>query len=128
TPTLASLSLHDVLPISLHVSVHAVVVLVDADHGDRCRGRAVNRGVLVQDPQFTVFHGNHLGSSMARSLPARMRTVVEFIDHPIEIPRPRNQASGSTAAPLIQTSKCRCGPVEWPLEPTVAICWPACTR
>ena len=35
---------------------------------------------------------------------------------------------GFTGAPLIQTSKCRCEPVEWPVEPTLAISSPAWTR
>jgi hypothetical protein len=29
--------------------------------------------------------------------------------------------------PCGQTSKCRCGPVDWPRLPTVAICSPAAT-
>ena len=45
--------------------------------------------------------------------------------------RPPNWShfSGSTFSPLGKvTSKCRCGPVEFPRFPTVAICCPALTR
>src|SRR5579885_3690803 len=41
---------------------------------------------------------------------------------------PRTKASGSTTRPRYQTSKCTCGPVERPVEPTSEITSPACTR
>ena len=32
----------------------------------------------------------------------------------------RGSSSGSTDEPLIRTSKCRCGPKQWPVQPDVA--------
>lgn len=77
-------------------------------------------------PQAATGHMTH--GAVRRGNADRVALVEPGTDQ-MFTPRARSHGAGSTFwPPAVHTSKCRCGPVDWPRLPTSAICSPALTR
>ena len=59
--------------------------------------------------------------------PAGRAAVVAGADWPWTVLAPVRYGAGSVALPSSRTSKCTCGPVQLPVQPTSPIFWPALT-
>ena len=59
--------------------------------------------------------------------PSGIGALVASAEAPDTVRLPCRYGLGSSAAPFWRTSKCTCGPVQLPVQPTSPIFWPAFT-